>query len=238
MKLSVNIDHIATVREQRKEGSPSPIFGALLAEKAGANGITAHLREDRRHTNDEDIYLLKKTVKRLNLEMALTKEIKKIALDVIPAQVTLVPEKRQELTTEGGLAVFGNEELYKKSIEEFQKKGIEVSLFIEPEKNEIDAAKKVNADIVEFHTGIYANAYLKGDKKAIKIEIAKLNEMITYANQTGLRAHIGHGLNLDNIVPFIGNNLIEEASIGHSIIADAIYEGIEKAVNKMREKIL
>ena len=237
MKLSLNIDHVATLREQRKEGFPQPYFVAILAEKAGVDGITIHLREDRRHTQDEDLFILKKIVKRLNLEMALTDEMVKIAKKVKPDQITLVPEKRKELTTEGGLDITKNKKRLKDTIDDFHRLNIEVSLFIEPEKKYINTAKELGSDIVEFHTGAYANIYLTKNKKKIEKEIIRINNAINYANSIGLRVHIGHGLTLDNIKPFSKNTLIEEASIGHFLIGFAIYEGIENAIKKMREVI-
>ncbi len=238
MKLSVNIDHVATLREQRKEGFPSPVFAAFLAIQAGADGITAHLREDRRHTQDEDIMLLRRTVRRLNLEMAAYPEIIDFALKVLPDQITLVPEKREELTTEGGLAVAGNEDKFTPLLKRFKQKGILTSFFIEPETDEIKAAKQCGGDIVEFHTGKYATAFLNKDTAAIEEELERLFSAIETAHEVGLRVHIGHGLTLENIKPFKGNALIEEASIGHFLICDAVLEGMQTAVYKMREEIL
>ncbi len=235
MKLSINIDHVATIREQRKEGFPEPFFAAVLAEKAGVDGITIHLREDRRHTNDEDVRILKSISKRLNLEMSLNDEIIKIAKKTRPDQVTLVPEKRQELTTEGGLDIIKYKNKLNKVIPDFKKLKIEVSLFVEPSKKMIEMSKELGADIVELHTGIYANAYLSKDKNRIQKEIQRINDSVIYAHSLGLRIHIGHGLTLDNIKPFAKNTLIEEASIGHFLIGLAIYEGLENAIKKMRE---
>ncbi len=238
MKLSVNIDHVATLREQRKEGFPSPVFAAFLAIQAGADGITAHLREDRRHTQDEDIMLLRRTVRRLNLEMAAYPEIIDFALKVLPDQITLVPEKREELTTEGGLAVAGNEDKFTPLVKRFKQKGILTSFFIEPETDEIKAAKQCGGDIVEFHTGKYATAFLNKDTVAVEEELERLFRAFETAHEVGLRVHVGHGLTLENIKPFKGNTLIEEASIGHFLICDAVLEGMQTAVYKMREEIL
>lgn len=234
MKLSINIDHVATIREQRKEGFPEPYFAAILAEKAGVDGITVHLREDRRHTNDEDVKILKTISKRLNLEMSLNDDIIKIPKKTKPAQVTLVPEKRQELTTEGGLNITKYKSKLSKVIADFKKLNIEVSLFVEPNKKMIHASKEVGADIIELHTGTYANAYISKDKKKIVKEIKRINDSVNYAHSIGLRIHIGHGLTIDNIKPFAKNPLIEEASIGHFLVGLAIYEGMENAIKKMR----
>ncbi|MCD6578873.1 pyridoxine 5'-phosphate synthase [bacterium] len=234
MKLSINLDHVATIRQQRKEGFPEPYFAAIIAEKAGIDGITLHLREDRRHTNDNDVKILKAISKRLNLEMALNDEIIKIAKSTKPAQVTLVPEKRQELTTEGGLNIAKYKDKLAKVIKEFRKLKIDVSLFVEPDKKTMDLSKEVGADIVELHTGTYANAYLSKNKGKIEKEINRINKAVAYAHSIGLRVHIGHGLTIDNIQPFAKNELIEEASIGHFLIGLAIYEGLENAIKKMR----
>lgn len=234
MKLSINIDHVATIREQRKEGFPQLYFAAILAENAGVDGITVHLREDRRHTNDDDVNILKKITKRLNLEMSLNDDIIKVAKKTKPAQVTLVPEKRQELTTEGGLDVIKYKTKLKKVISDFKKLKVEVSLFVEPDKEMIGVAKEVGADIVELHTGIYSNAYLSKNKTKIEKEIKRINKSVEYAHSLELRVHIGHGLTLDNIKPFAKNPLIEEASIGHFLIGLAIYEGLGNAIKKMR----
>ena len=238
MKLSVNIDHVATLREQRKEGFPQPVFAAVLAEKAGADGITAHLSSGRRHTCEDDIILLRKVCRRLTLEMALTDAMVDFALKVKPDQITLVPETREELTTEGGLDVSKKMEEISKSIEVFHENSIDSSLFIEPEISQIECAAEVRSDIVEFHTGGYASAYAKKDMKRAEEILKKLREGFKTARKLNLRVHIGHGLTLENIEPFRNNELIEEASIGHSIVSSSIYEGFESAVTKMKEGIL
>mgnify|MGYP001218824589 CR=1 FL=1 len=235
MKLSVNIDHIATLREQRGEGFPSPAAAAIIAVKAGAHGITVHLREDHRHTQPSDLRVLKKIIDRLNLEMAFTPKMIRTALSIKPFQVTLVPEKRQELTTESGLALSPIAGELKKTIPVLQKAGIAVSLFIEPGKSAVDASARAGADIVELHTGIYANAYLQGNESGIKREVMKIRKTAEYAFKKGLRVHIGHGLTIDNIKPFVRNKYIEEASIGHFLVSYASLLGLGTAVKKMKE---
>ncbi len=228
--LSVNIDHIATLREARKGNEPDPVAAAVIAELAGAHGITCHLREDRRHIQDRDVDLLRKTVKtRLNLEMAATEEMVRIALTQRPNMVTLVPEKRSELTTEGGLNAAGLSSDLSKATASLQENGILVSLFIEPDLNQIKAAAKIRADYVELHTGTYANATGAAKNEALD----KIKDMALAAHTMGLGVNAGHGLNYLN-TPYIAEiDIIEELNIGHSIISRAALVGLNTAVRDM-----
>ena len=229
--LGVNIDHIATVRQARKTYEPDPVAAAPLCELAGARCITAHLREDRRHIQDRDIRLLKEIVQtKLNLEMANAKEIVEIALSVKPDQATLVPEKREEVTTEGGLDVAGNQKNIEKTVKRLQDAGIVVSLFIDPEPGQIKASAKSGATFIEFHTGSYANARAEQE---IHLELNKLIKGAQVALDNGLRVNAGHGLNYRNVVNMHKLPGIEELNIGHSIIARAVFVGIERAVREM-----
>ncbi|GAB1430738.1 pyridoxine 5'-phosphate synthase [Ignavibacteria bacterium] len=228
--LAVNIDHVATVREARGGVSPDPITAASIAEFAGASGIVCHLREDRRHINDRDVRMLRETVKtKLNLEMAATDEIIRIALDVLPDLVTFVPEKREELTTEGGLNVAANLHYYKSAAAVMHESDIEVSFFIEPEHGQIEAAANAGADTVEFHTGIYANS----NRNAAEKELFRLREAARIAAEAGLRVTAGHGLDYFNAASVCTIPEIEEISVGHSIMARAIFHGLEIAVRDM-----
>ncbi len=229
--LGVNIDHIATIRQARGGHDPDPLQAAVLAELAGALGITAHLREDRRHIQDRDIYLLKQIVTtHLNMEMAPTAEMIKIAVDVLPYMVTLVPEQRQELTTEGGLAVREKERDLAKAIETFRDHKILVSLFINPDINEIKAAKRIGATHVELHTGYYANA---ADPTSIADELGRLQDCALVANKLGLHLNAGHGLNYLNVGPVAEIDGMQELNIGHAIVARASLIGMEAAVRDM-----
>ncbi len=231
-RLSVNIDHVATLRQARGENQPDPVTAALIAELAGAAGIVSHLREDRRHIKDDDVYLLRKTLKtKLDLEMAATDEIVNIALDVVPDLVTLVPERREELTTEGGLDVVSQFEALKKTTQRFHKKSISVSLFVAPTDDQIKAAKRTGADFVELHTGEYANA--KGQNA--DEQLARLEKAATLAHKLGLKINAGHGLNYSNLRPVAMIEEIEEFSIGHALISHAIFVGMERAVKEMIE---
>ena len=232
--LGVNIDHIATLREARAAKAPDPIVAALLAELGGADGIVVHLREDRRHIQDRDLRLLRETIQtRLDLEMAATDEMVKIALSIRPEMVTLVPEKRQELTTEGGLDVVSMQKILKKMIARLQDDGISVSLFIEPSEEQIQAAKNVSADIVEIHTGQYANS--RGTVK--KKEQKRITDAVQFAFGLGLSVNAGHGLDYGNVEAIADIPDIEELNIGHSIIARAVLVGIECAVAEMKSRI-
>ena len=228
--LSVNIDHIATLRQARGGIEPNPIHGAAICEIAGASGITAHLREDRRHASDRDIYLLKQIVNTsFNLEMAATPEMVSIAVDVRPNIVTLVPEKREEKTTEGGLSVRGREKDLIGYIEKLNENNIAVSLFIDPNFDEIKAALKIKASHVELHTGYYARA--KGKEQSEELE--RLKDAAAYAHKLGLVVNAGHGLNYHNTAAVAAIESISELNIGHSIISRAVFVGLETAVKDM-----
>ena len=230
--LGVNIDHVATLREARRGIEPEPVFAALVCEAAGADSIVVHLREDRRHIKDRDLYLLKKAVKtKLNLEMSIAPDIVKIACEVKPEQATLVPEKRQELTTEGGLDVVNNFKKIKQVLEKLGKRAIAVSLFIDPEKRQIDAAEKVGAGIIELHTGRYADAE---DKKEEDKYFKELERAAHYAKDKGLIVNAGHGLNYYNVARVAKIKGIEELNIGYSIICRAVLVGLERAVREMK----
>ena len=228
--LGVNIDHIATIRQARGGKDPDPVQAAAIAELAGAHGITAHLREDRRHMQDRDIYLLKQSVStRLNLEMAATPEIVKIAVDVLPWMVTLVPERREERTTEGGLSLQGKERDLAKTLESFRNNNILISLFIDPDIHQIRAASKTGATHIELHTGYYANA--KGQAQID--ELARLRDAAMVAMKLGLRVNAGHGLTYQNVTAVANIDGVEELNIGHSIIARAALVGLDRAVRDM-----
>ncbi len=235
IKLGVNIDHVATLRQARKGKYPDPVEAAILSELAGADSIVCHLREDRRHIQERDVYLLRKTVKtKFNLEMALHEDIIKIALDVKPDQVTIVPEKREELTTEGGLDVIKNSEKIKENIKIFKENGIKVSLFIEPDFGQIEESKRVGADFIEIHTGRYADAETE---EKIYEELNKIIKATEYAISIGLRVNAGHGLDYKNVAKICKIKGIEELNIGYSIICRSVYVGIYQAVKEMKEII-
>ncbi|HBE04393.1 MAG: pyridoxine 5'-phosphate synthase [Spirochaetes bacterium GWF1_41_5] len=228
--LGVNIDHIATLREARRGHEPDPADGALIAEAAGADCITCHLREDRRHIQDHDLFTLRRVIKtRLNLEMAACSEIAEIAVSAAVNQATLVPERREEITTEGGLDVCGNFSKIKEITLFLQKKNISVSLFIDPEEKQISAALDTGATLIEIHTGAYANA----SGKQTDCELDKLLASARFAREQGLIVNAGHGLNYKNIIPLLGAGLFHEFNIGHSIISRAVFTGLEKAVRDM-----
>lgn len=231
-RLSVNIDHIATIRQARKGTEPDPVAAAVLAELAGASGIIAHLREDRRHVQDRDLRLLREVVQtKLNMEMAATDEMDRIARQVKPDFSTLVPEKREELTTEGGLEVALRIEFMKAYIGRLQEAGITVSLFVDPDEKQIAAAKKAGADWVEIHTGSYANA--RGAKEQDR-EFSKISEAAQLASSLGLHVGAGHGLNYSNVARIMDIADVEELNIGHSIISRAALVGIDRAVREMK----
>jgi pyridoxine 5-phosphate synthase len=234
-KLEVNVDHVATLRQARLIDEPDPVTAAFLAELAGADGIIVHLREDRRHIQDRDLRLLRQTVKtRLNLEMAATPEMLAISREVKPDLVTLVPEKRQELTTEGGLNVLGQKDSLKDYVQQLKDAGLTVSLFVDPAAKQIDAAKEVGATWVELHTGVYAEA--RTGEQAQKF-FTELLSAARHAHSLGLRVKCGHGLNYKNIKRLRPHAEFEEFSIGHSIIARAVLVGMERAVKEMIELI-
>ncbi len=233
--LNVNVDHIATIRQARGGNEPDPVAAAIICELAGARGIVCHLREDRRHIQDRDVELLRRVVStKLDLEMAAVDEIIQIALKIKPDMVTIVPEKRMELTTEGGLDVAMDVPKYEELVKVMHNAGIEVSFFIEPNFEQIDAALKAGADIVELHTGVYAN--LK-EEKEIHNELRRIKEASKYSKSNGLKVAAGHGLNYFNVVPISRIDFIDELSIGHSIISRAAFVGLEKAVREMIELI-
>lgn len=235
MRLSLNIDHVATLRNARGETQPDPVTAALIAEQAGVDGIVVHLREDRRHINERDVRLLRELITtKLDLEMAATEEIIKIACDVGPELATIVPEKRQELTTEGGINVIDNVTLLRDTIAELHKYEIEVSLFIEPDIRHIDAAAEIESDFVEMHTGVFANALSEEEQFD---ELDRIRTAVKHAKKLGLGVNAGHGLDYQNIKIFRELKDIDEVSIGHSIISRAVFVGIKQAVKEMYDLI-
>lgn len=230
--LGVNIDHVATVRQARLTYEPDPVWAAVLAELGGADGITLHLREDRRHIQDHDLYTMKKTVQvKLNLEMAAEEEMTNIALDVRPDQVSLVPEKREELTTEGGLDVIANFDRVQNCVSRLQEAGIEVSLFIDPDRDQIAASKKAGVQAVELHTGRYADAVSSEEQQAEYETIVNASE---FTVEQGLTLHMGHGLTYRNVSKIAAIPNVSELNIGHSIISRAVLVGMEQAVREMK----
>lgn len=236
LRLCLNIDHIATLREARGAIEPDPLTAAHIAELAGIDGITCHLREDRRHVNDRDVRLLRDTIKtKLDLEMAATPEMLSIATTLLPDLATLVPERREELTTEGGLDVARSTHFLKDYIAELSKGDIAVSLFVDPVETQINASAEAGATFVEIHTGAYANA--RSEKEELT-ELEKIGHAARFASSLGLRVNAGHGLNYLNIAPICSIEEIEEVSIGHSIISRAVFVGLESAIREMRALIV
>ncbi|MEW6600618.1 MAG: pyridoxine 5'-phosphate synthase [Nitrospirota bacterium] len=234
MLLGVNVDHVATVREARREIEPDPVTAAEMAVRGGADGITVHLREDRRHIQDRDLISIRRRISiELNLEMAATKEMINIALTVKPDMVTLVPEKRAELTTEGGLDLAKGRKKIKNAIDIIQGRGIPVSLFINPSVSDILISKELGARMVEIHTGLYANA--KGGQKTL--ELNRVRKAVKKGLDLGLQVNAGHGLNFSNVKKIAAIKGLRGLYIGHSIIANSIYMGIEKAVGEMKRLI-
>lgn len=230
-ELGVNIDHVATVRQARRTFEPDPVWAASLAELGGADGITVHLREDRRHIQDRDVRLLRETVSvKLNLELACSEEIVGIACDVRPDQATLVPERREEVTTEGGLDVIRHRVAVARAIERLRQAGIYVSLFLDPDPEQLAAAADLGAEAVELHTGQYALA--KGREQAA--ELAKLAAAGERIRSLGMALHAGHGLNYHNVGPVAQIAGMHELNIGHAIISRAIFTGLERAVREMK----
>lgn len=230
-KLMVNIDHVATLRQARGTHYPEPVFAASIAETAGASGIIVHLREDRRHINDRDVKILREVVKtKLNLEMAATDEMVAIARDIKPDMITLVPEKREELTTEGGLDVVGLTKKIQMAVESVKNKGIKVSLFVDPVEKQIIASKEIGADMVEIHTGAYSDAL---NEKIQDKELKKVIDAARKGKELGLGVNAGHGLHYHNVRKIVAIPEIDELSIGHSIIARAVFTGFEQAVRDM-----
>jgi len=234
--LNINIDHVATVRQARKISEPDPVTAAGLVELAGADGITIHLREDRRHIIDRDVRILRQTVQtRLNLEMGATEEMFGIALEIRPDIVTLVPEKREEITTEGGLDVIEASNIMRDGIKQIRDAGIRVSLFIDPEEGQIKASREIGAEDVELHTGCYANAKNSAE---IDREYQRLVSGAETANQQKMQVNAGHGLNYINTQRICGLPHLRELNIGHSIVSRAIFVGISQAVREMKEIII
>ena len=235
IKLGVNVDHVATIRQARMTYEPDPVTAAGLADLGGANIITIHLREDRRHIQDRDLDLLRQTVfTKLNLEMATSQEIIDIAIRIKPEQITLVPEKRQEVTTEGGLSVTSQKEVLTDIIKKFKDNDIYVSLFIDPDRDQIIASGEVGAQAVELHTGNYANA--KSEKQSAEM-LEVLKEGVKIAQDVGLKVNAGHGLTYKNTGPIVEVMDVEELHIGHSIVSRAIFVGIKRAVKEMKDII-
>jgi len=240
IKLGVNIDHVATLRQARMEEFPSVIEAAAFCEKAGADSITVHLREDRRHIQDKDVFGLRESLRtKLNLEMAASEEIIKIAVKVQPDYVCLVPEKRKELTTEGGLDVAGQKVKLKKTVAALKAAGICVSMFIDPDIKQVEACKDINADCVELHTGKYAEYFKKFGKnsKEFKAELERIKSAGKAAVSSGLVLNAGHGLDYDNIGPICKVPKMNEFNIGFAIIARAIFTGLEAAVSEIKQLI-
>jgi pyridoxine 5-phosphate synthase len=234
--LGVNIDHVATVRQARRTIEPDPVWAAALAELGGADVITVHLREDRRHIQDRDVRVLKQTVQvKLNLEMAAEQSITEFALEILPQQATLVPEKRQEVTTEGGLDVVGNLERVRRCVDQLHAAGIVVSLFIDPDEKQIEATQKLGCAAVELHTGRYADATSPATQKA---ELEQLHRAGLFVHKCGIHLHFGHGLTYRNVQPVAAIPGACELNIGHSIVARAIMVGFSQAVREMRDLIV
>lgn len=234
MKLGVNIDHIATLRQARGTAYPDPVQAALLAEQAGADGITLHLREDRRHIQDADVFALRPLLKtKMNLEMAVTDEMLQIALKVQPQDVCLVPERREERTTEGGLDVLGNQARIREVCQALAQQAIQVSLFIAPDLAQIDAALAVGAPVIEIHTGHFADT----QGAAQQAELNKIQQAVQYAHQAGLIVNAGHGLNIDNVHRITAVPHLYELNIGHAIVARAVIIGWQAAVREMKQLI-
>ena len=229
-RLYINVDHVATLRQARRTDEPDPVMAAELCERAGADGITAHLREDRRHIQDDDVRRLAATVRTvLNLEMALTEEMLGIALSLQPFQVTFVPERREEITTEGGLDVARDPQALRDGISRLKRAGIRSSLFIAPDSEAVSRSRDLGADAIELHTGQYAHAAHEART------IDALRDAARMASDAGLAVHAGHGLTVRNVAPVAAVPEIEELNIGHSIVSRALFVGIEKAVQEMRE---
>jgi pyridoxine 5-phosphate synthase len=236
IKLGVNIDHVATVRQARRTPYPDLLEAARAAERGGADGITVHLREDRRHIQDRDVDVLRAALStKLNLEMAATEAMLRKACAVRPEDVCIVPEKREELTTEGGLDAAGQLETLGRVVSELRAAGIHVSLFIDPMERQIDAARRLHAEAIEIHTGAYAEA---SSVTARQKELERILDAARTAHDTGLIVNAGHGLTLDNVAPIAAIPVVNELNIGHSIVADALFVGIEEAVRRMKGRML
>ncbi|MEO2014946.1 MAG: pyridoxine 5'-phosphate synthase [Fuerstiella sp.] len=233
--LGVNIDHVATVRQARRTNEPDPVHAAVLAELGGADGITVHLREDRRHIQDRDVRILRQMIRvKLNLEMAVEQEIVDIALDILPEQATLVPEKREEVTTEGGLDVIGNRDRVQRTVAQLQDCDIAISLFIDPDVAQVEASAELGVEAIELHTGAYADA------RTVEEENAEFDRIVAAgqsAIQRGLILNMGHGLTYRNVHRIADIDGVHELNIGHSIISHAVMVGLERAVRKMKELV-
>jgi pyridoxine 5-phosphate synthase len=235
LRLGVNIDHVATVRNARGGPSPDPLRAARLAEAAGADGITAHLREDRRHITDKDIEALMANLSLpLNFEMAATPEMQAVALRHRPHAVCIVPEKREERTTEGGLEVAREENHLAHFIAPIREAGCRVSIFIAADRRQIEAAARIGAPVIELHTGAYCEADIKGDESARDLELARLTDMATFAASLGLEVHAGHGLTYDSVKPVAAIPQVVELNIGHFLVGEAIFVGLDSAIRRMR----
>lgn len=234
IRLGVNIDHVATVRQARRAAEPDPVGAAVLAQLGGADGITIHLREDRRHIQDRDLFALRPVVTRLNLEMACVDAIVALACEVRPDECTLVPEKREELTTEGGLDVVTHEASVRRVVERLQAAGIVVSLFIDPEPSQVEMSRKLGAQAIEFQTASYSEATTAD---GVATELEKLARASRQAHSLGLHVHMGHGLNYHNVQAVSALPEVEELNIGHSIVSRAVLVGMERAVRDMKTAI-
>jgi pyridoxine 5-phosphate synthase len=234
--LGVNVDHVATLRQARLVDYPDPVVAAQLAERSGADSITVHLREDRRHIQEQDVRLMQSCLRtRLNLEMAVTPEIIELAADVAPADCCLVPERRAELTTEGGLDVAQQARRIKSACDQLASAGIRVSLFVDPDLRQLDASAECGAPVVELHTGSYADAVDDASRSA---ELSRIREAAEYAARLGLRVHAGHGLHYENVRAIAAIRPIVELNIGHSIVAQAVFDGLAEAVARMKKIML
>lgn len=235
-RLGVNVDHVATLRQSRRTTHPDPVQAAVLAELAGADQITIHLREDRRHIQERDLQVLRKTLQtRLNLEMAATQEMVKLAFETKPDVCTLVPERREELTTEGGLDVAGNRDAIRKVVKTLKEADIVASIFIDPDVDQVRAAHRVEVDVVEIHTGRYCDARLAQDRQR---ELSRIVDAAKAAAKLGMQVAAGHGLNYQNVLPVAAIREIEEFNIGHAIVGQAILVGMDRAVRQMKELLV
>ncbi len=236
LRLGVNIDHVATIRNARGGDHPDPVRAAEIVAAVGGDGITAHLREDRRHIRDEDLARIQQATNLpLNLEMAATPEMLAIALRHKPHAACIVPEKREERTTEGGLDAAGMHNTLVPICEELRAAGIRVSLFIEADERQLDAALRLGAPVVEFHTGEYAHAFLDGDREKVERELRRISDMAALAAKNGIEPHAGHGLTFENVQPIAAIPQIAELNIGHYLIGEAVFVGLETAIRRMRE---
>ena len=236
LRLGVNIDHVATIRNARGGDHPDPVRAAEIVASVGGDGITAHLREDRRHIRDEDLARIQAATNLpLNLEMAATREMLAIALRHKPHAACIVPEKREERTTEGGLDAAGLHNTLVPIVEELRAADIRVSLFIEADERQLDAALRLGAPVVEFHTGEYAHAFLDGDREKVERELRRITDMAALAAKNGIEPHAGHGLTFENVQPIAAIPQIAELNIGHYLIGEAVFVGLETAIRRMRE---